>query len=149
MQRLFKIGAGVALSFLAAAVAAGGELMPVLKLTVYPGDVITADMIEMKPATAPQGRAAFVTDSQTLAGKTSLRTLLPGYPIPRTAIREPYVVVRGKTVPVVFQSGTITITGVAQALESGSAGEMVSARNPDSGVVIRGVIQPDGTLRAQ
>jgi flagella basal body P-ring formation protein FlgA len=49
----------------------------------------------------------------------------------------------------VFQSGNITITGVAQAAESGSAGEIVSARNPDSGALVRGVVQPDGSLRAQ
>jgi flagella basal body P-ring formation protein FlgA len=74
--------------------------------------------------------------------------LLPGQPIPRVAIREAYVVIQGKTIPVVFQSGTVTITGVALALESGSAGEMISARNPDSGIVIRGIVQPDGSLRA-
>ncbi len=151
MQSLFKMGAGGALFFLAAATAfaADGEAVPVLRHTVYPGDIITADMIDLKQAGSLQGLGAFVTDSQNLVGKTSRRTLLPGQPIPKTAIREPYAVFQGKNVPVVFQSGTITITGIAQALESGSAGDIVTARNPNSGVVIRGVIQSDGTLRAQ
>ncbi|MGC2395473.1 MAG: flagellar basal body P-ring formation chaperone FlgA, partial [Rhodomicrobium sp.] len=76
------------------------------------------------------------------------RTLLPGQAIPKVAVREAYVIFQGKTIQVIFHSGTVTITGVAYALESGSAGELISARNPDSGIVIRGIVQPDGSLRA-
>ncbi len=151
MQTLLK-AAGAALWLLSAgaAFAADGDAMlPVLKHAVYPGDIIAADMVDLKPSAPIQGASAFATDSQSVIGKTARRTLLPGQPIPKAAIREPYIVFQGKTVPVVFQSGTITITGVAQALESGSAGDIVSARNPDSGVVIRGVVQSDGALRAQ
>jgi flagella basal body P-ring formation protein FlgA len=95
-----------------------------------------------------KGVGAFVTDSESLIGKTARRTLLPGQPIPKVAIREAYVVFQGKTVQVIFHSGTVTITGIALALESGGAGEMINARNPDSGIIIRGVVQPDGSLRA-
>ena len=122
--------------------------LPVAKRTIYPGDTITEDMITLKPAAELKGVGLLATDVESLIGKTARRTLLPGQPIPRVAIREAYVVFQGKTVPVVFQSGTVTITGVAFALESGSPGEMISARNPDSGVVIRGVVQPNGSLRA-
>ena len=41
----------------------------------------------------------------------------------------------------------MTIIGIASALEAGSAGERVRARNLDSGVTIVGTVQPDGTLR--
>ena len=104
--------------------------------------------IALKPAARAKGVGAFATDVESLVRKTARRTLLPGEPIPKVAIREAYIVFQGKTVPLVFQSGTVTITGAALALESGSAGETISARNPDSGVVIRGVVQPDGSLRA-
>ncbi len=122
--------------------------LPVPKRTIYPGDIITADMITSKPAGQIKGAGALVTDEDSLIGKSARRTLLPGQPIPKVALREAYVIFQGKTVPLIFQSGTVIITGVALALESGSAGEMISARNPDSGVVIRGIVQPDGTLRA-
>ena len=151
MKALLHMSAAAASLWAAGAVfaAEGGVALPVLKHTVYPGDVITAEMIDMKPGGSAQGASAFVTDSQALIGKTARRTLLPGQPIPKPAIREPYVVFQGKNVAVVFQEGTIIITGMALALELGSAGDMISARNPDSGVVIRGVIQSDGTLRAR
>ncbi len=121
---------------------------PVPKQVIYPGDTITEDMITLKPVAQTKGVGPLATDVESLIGKTARRTLLPGQPIPRVSIREAYVVFQGKQVPVVFHSGTITITGVALALESGSAGEMISARNPDSGIIIRGVVQPDGSLRA-
>jgi flagella basal body P-ring formation protein FlgA len=122
--------------------------IPVAKQIIYPGDIITEDMITLKPATQIKGVGALVTSVESLIGKTARRTLLPGQPIPRVALREAYVIFQGKTVSVIFHSGTVTITGVAFALESGSAGELISARNPDSGIVIRGIVQPDGSLRA-
>ncbi len=139
---LFLLSAGSVLAEEAAA------LLPVPKRIIYPSDTITEDMIIMKPAAQLKGVGALVTDVDSLIGKTARRTLLTGQPIPRVAIREAYVVFQGKMAAIMFQSGTVTITGIALALESGSPGEMVSARNPDSGIVIRGVVQPDGTLRA-
>jgi flagellar basal body P-ring formation protein FlgA len=151
MHALLRISLA-ALSLLAAgaAYAADGDPIPVLKQAVYSGQTITADVIDLKLRPGHmQGAGGFVTDGQSLIGKVAQRTLLPGQPIPRAAIREPYTVFQGKTVPVVFQSGTVIITGIAQALESGSEGDFISARNTESGIVIRGVVQSDGTLRAQ
>ena len=151
MRILHWTGSAVVLSLLLAgsALADGaGAQLPVAKQIIYPGDTITEDMITLKPAPQIKGVGALVTDAESLMGKTARRTLLPGQPIPKVAIREAYVVFQGKTVQVIFHSGTVTITGIALALESGSTGEIINARNPDSGVVIRGIVQPDGSLRA-
>jgi flagellar basal body P-ring formation protein FlgA len=149
---LLRTGMAMALCFPAGAFAydaSGSAVYPVLKVTVYPGDTITQDMVALVPAghRSPLGNIA--TEKESVTGKMAQRTLMANQPIPRSALREPYAVLQGKTVPFIFQSGTIIITGVAQALESGSAGEIVSARNPDSGTVVRGVVQSDGSLRAQ
>jgi flagellar basal body P-ring formation protein FlgA len=152
MQTLLRI-AGVVFSLLAAAGAAysaDADTLPVVKRTVYSGQTITGDMIDLKPgAGLLQGVNAYVTDAQNVIGKVARRTVLPGQPIPKAAIREPFIVFQGKTAPVVFQSGTVIITGMAQALDSGSEGDLVSARNTETGIVIRGVVQSDGSLRAQ
>ncbi len=124
-------------------------VFPALKVAAYTGDTITPEMVVLVPAGHQSVLGSIVTDKESVIGKMARRTLLPGQPIPRNALREPYTVLQGKTVSLVFQSGSITITGVALALESGSAGEIVSARNPDSGIVVRGVVQADGSLRAQ
>lgn len=151
MLMLLRIGAIAALLLPAAAAASesGAAAYAAVKVTVYPGDTITAGMVELLAAGQPQRLGDAFTDKESLIGKMARRTILPGQPISRSAIREPFSVQQGKTVPLVFQSGNITITGIALALESGSAGDVISARNPDSGAVIRGTVQADGTLRAQ
>lgn len=152
-KKLLWLGAAMALCFPPGALArddsGGAAVFPALKVTAYPGDTITAEMVVLLPAGHQTGLGNIVTDKESVIGKTARRTLMPGQPIPVNALREPYAVHQGKTVSLVFQSGNITITGVALALESGSAGEIVSARNPDSGIVIHGVVQADGSLRAQ
>ncbi len=151
MRNIVRKGAAIVLllSFAGSVLAAEeAAVLPVAKHTIYPGDTITEDMIAFKPAEQIKGAGAYATDADSLFGKAARRTLLPGQPIPKAALRDPFVVFQGKTVPLIFESGTVNITGLAVAIELGSAGDTISARNPDSGVVIRGVVQPDGTLRA-
>jgi flagellar basal body P-ring formation protein FlgA len=142
----------IAICFMAQAFAydaTGFATYPVLKVTVFAGDTITQDMVVAIRAGHQMPLGNIATDIESVVGKTARRTLIANQPIPRNALREPFLVLQGKTVPLVFQSGTITITGIAQAMESGSAGELVSARNPDSGAVVHGIVQADGSLRAQ
>ncbi|MGC1587558.1 MAG: flagellar basal body P-ring formation chaperone FlgA [Rhodomicrobium sp.] len=149
---LLCIGAIVTLNLPAAAPASDNgrpASFAAVKVTVYPGQTITPEMVNLVPAGHFSGLGTAVTDEETLAGKIARRTLLPGQPIPQSAIREPFIVQQGKTVPLIFQSGNITITGAALALESGSAGDLINARNPDSGSVVQGIVQADGSLRTQ
>ena len=125
MRVLFWMAAAIVLSLsLADCVIAedAATQLPVARRTIYPGDTITDDMITLKGAGQIRGVGALVTDAESLIGKTARRTLLPGQPIPKVAIREAYVVFQGKTVQVIFHSGTVTITGIALALELGRNG---------------------------
>jgi flagella basal body P-ring formation protein FlgA len=47
----------------------------------------------------------------------------------------------------IYRTDGLTITSSAMALQNGSIGDLVSARNLDSGLVVRGTVQPDGTVR--
>jgi flagellar basal body P-ring formation protein FlgA len=152
MLRMLRIG--MLAAFCLPAGATGAEngaptVFATVKVTAYAGDTITAEVVKLVPAGQLQELGNAITDKENLIGKIARRTLPPGQPIPKSAIREPFIIQQGKTVALVFQSGNISITGIALALESGSAGDAISARNPDSGTVIRGVIQADGSLRAQ
>jgi flagellar basal body P-ring formation protein FlgA len=152
LHKLLSMGMALALCVPAAAFAydaSGLAAFPVLKVAAYAGDTITPEMVVLVPAGHQSPLASIYTDRESVIGKTAQRALMPNQPIPRNALREPYMVLQGKTVPIVFQSGSIIITGVAQAMESGAAGDIVSARNPDSGAVVHGVVQADGSLRAQ
>jgi flagella basal body P-ring formation protein FlgA len=122
-------------------------VMPVPRVTIYPGDTITNELIVDKPFPGPDDAIVGYLGREGLVGKVSRQTLLPGQPIPPNAVREPYLIKQGQAALVVFQSGSLVISTSAVPLQPGSVGESISLRNPDSGTTIRGVIQADGTVR--
>jgi flagellar basal body P-ring formation protein FlgA len=132
-----------------ACASAGGaqQNMVFAKTAIYSGDTITGNMLIEKPVQPILGSDALVSDPAEAVGKIAKRTILPGQSIPKSLLREPYVVEQGKTASVIFQSGGLTITGVAVTLEGGAPGDIISARNQESGFIIKGQVQPDGSLR--
>jgi flagellar basal body P-ring formation protein FlgA len=127
--------------------AAGVEL-PVPNVTIYPGDVVANNLLVDRAFTVPPGESWPVHKSRNgLVGKIARRTLLPGKPIPLNFVRVADVVGQGKPVTIVFQAGALTITAQAMPLQSGGVGDVISLRNVDSGTVVKGVVQADGTVR--
>jgi flagellar basal body P-ring formation protein FlgA len=126
---------------------AEGLELPVPKVTIYPGDAITADLLGSK-AFGPSAEALPVVRSPEAAiGKVARRTLLPGKPIPLIFLRDAELIKQGKPVRIVFSEGPLTISGVAVALQSGGLGDLLALRNIDSGTVIKGIVQEDGSVR--
>ncbi len=132
----------------AGSVHSAGIPLPVPKVTLYPGDSIRADhLVERTFHVRLTQESAVHRTQDRLIGKVVRRTLLPGKPIPINAVREPFLVVQGHTIQIVFQDGPLVITGYAVALQSGGNGGVVRVRNADSGVIVRGAIQPDGAVK--
>lgn len=122
--------------------------LPVPRITIYPGDTIAADQLRDRAFVAASvTRSSVFDDRQAVVGKVARRTLLPGQPIPVNAIRDPYLVNQGKPSLVVFETGGLTITTQAVALQNGVVGDVVTLRNPDSGLIIQGTVERDGTVR--
>lgn len=125
-----------------------GLLLPVPRVTLYPGDSIRPDhLVERAFHPRLPARNAVHQARDGLIGKVARRTLLPGQPIPINAVQDPDLVVQGRIVQIVFQEGGLTITGYAVALQSGGSGDVVSLRNVDSGTIVKGAVRPDGTVR--
>ncbi len=130
-------------------VAEDGRLLPVPNVTIYPGDTIREGwLVDRDFSSNPQAaRTGFVDTHDALVGKIARRTLLPGVPIPMTAVAEPRLIANGARVRIVFVEGGMTITTYGSALQAGGAGDMVSIRNLDSGLTVSGIVQPDGSVR--
>lgn len=123
-------------------------MLPVARVTVYPGTVITADMLAIKIFRGKDlDITGFAASADTLIGKVARKTLLPNAPIATAGVRDPFTVTQGQPAVVVFQSGGLVISAFAVSLQNGSAGEVISLRNTESGTTIRGVVQADGTVR--
>jgi flagella basal body P-ring formation protein FlgA len=132
------------------AIAEEPPLFPVPATAIYPGDLIKEEMI-IDRAFAPNmpGAAAFVSERPMAVGRIARRTLLPGQLIPINALEEQKIVTRGNVVKVVVEDGDLSIITYGSSLQSGSAGSLIQLRNLDTGVIIRGIIQPDGSVRIQ
>ena len=140
-----------AIGFLTAAAIAPAlaqETVVVATRVIYPGETVSADLLEQVTLRrGAQPAPSVALDVTELDGKVARRTILPRRYIPLSSIREPYLVERGKPTQVVMNDGGLTISITAVPLESGSAGDQIRIRNVDSGVVFNGTVLADGTVR--
>jgi flagellar basal body P-ring formation protein FlgA len=130
------------------AVAAAGTLVPVPGITLYPGDVITEQALIERDFSddSVMSKMAAARTRADLVGKVARRTLLPGQPIPPNAVEEPTVVANGAKVRILFEDGPLHISALGTALQSGSAGDIISVRNVASGLTVSGTVRVDGTV---
>ena len=129
---------------------ADSDVFPVPVLTIYPGDVIKDEWLEnhsMPAGTMGLQSGAFIDSRRAIIGKVARQTLLPGRPIPVNAVGERKLVTNGAMVKVVFKDRGLTITTYGAAMQAGATGDVVTVRNLDSGLIISGVVQPDGSVR--
>jgi flagellar basal body P-ring formation protein FlgA len=147
---LIARGAAAALLVLAFASAATAEerRLPVPAVTIRSGEVIKDEMITER-AFAPNllGVALFIEGRQTVVGRMARRSLLPGQPIPTNAVEDPWAVARGAIVKIIVEDNGLSIATYGSAMQSGAAGALIPVRNTDTGVIIRGIVQPDGTVK--
>ena len=141
-------GLAGALLFCGGLASASGIELPVPTVTIYPGDLISQNLLEDRSFQLRQGENMPVFKERgNLVGKVARRTLAAGKPIPLNSVREADVISQGKAVTIVFQAGGLTITGQAMPLQAGKVGDLLSLRNVDSGAVVKGIVQADGTVR--
>jgi len=124
------------------------EILPVPAITIYPGDIIGDEMLADQSFPAGTGAsAAIVANRHALVGKVARRTLLPGKPIGANAIAEPDLVKRGNIIHAYLNEDGLSITTLVLPLQSGGLGAVIQCRNVDSGRVIMGTVQADGSVR--
>jgi flagella basal body P-ring formation protein FlgA len=145
------VAGALALAFAIARAEASDDIaLPVPKVTIYPGDVIESEKLSERLFVARTVARGTVFESHDpVIGKVANKTLLLGKPIPVNAVRDPYVVTQGKPTLIIFRDEGLTITSTAMALQNGGIGDIISARNIDSGLIVRGTVQADGTVRVE
>lgn len=123
-------------------------ILPVPSVTIYPGDTIKESMLKDRiyPSNF-RARSAVIESPVQLIGKVARRMLLPGEAIPTNAVDDARLVTRGVATQVVFQEEGLTISTMGSPLQSGSLGEQIRVRNIDTGRIIMGTVQADGTIR--
>ncbi len=147
-SRSAQLAVAAVLCFSGAFSAVAGQVqLPVPRITIYPGQVIDkAMLVDRAFHTNGAAPVTAVAASETLVGKVSKQTLLPGKPIYMEQLREPHAVTQGQAALLIFQSGALTITANAIALQSGANGDVVSVRNVDSGRIIKETVGTAGAV---
>ncbi len=84
----------------------------------------------------------FEEDLPVMAGKVFQR----GEVIDRKYISDVPLIIKGQIVKAVSIVGGVMVSTLAQALENGNVGKIISVKNLENGVIIRGTIQEDGTI---
>ena len=121
--------------------------IPVPKHIIYAGQTISSSLLrDRKVPIGYLSRASVFVDQSQLVGKVAKTTLVPSRPIPTNYVTEPDVVKVNQRALMRFRSGALTITAEASPLNSAKAGEMVRARNLQTGVIVYGTAQEDGSI---
>lgn len=114
---------------------------------IYPGDPIGSRQLEEVDVTNPNLAGDYAKSIGEVSGLVSKRTLLPGRTVPLSALRQPFAVTRGSNARLVMSIGAMTITAAGTPLDDGAIGEVVRARNLDSGIIVSGTVLENGTIR--
>lgn len=143
------VGVAVIMPVLAASPCQARELvLPVPRVTIYPGDTIADGMLVDRSFRSQDfDGPGFASAREQLVGKIARQTLLPNQPVSANGVREPHAVKQGQPAVVIFQSGGLIISATAMPLQAGAVGDVISLRNTESGTTIRGVVHADGTVR--
>jgi flagella basal body P-ring formation protein FlgA len=141
------VALAAALACGATAAEAPGGLLPVPAETIHRGERIKAGMLTEKHFYYdPDRPLSVLTDPADAVGKAARHTLVEGEPIPLRAVRTVRLVKRGKPTQARFSVGNLTITATVLPRDDGGEGDMVRARNLDSGRVISGIVAADGAI---
>ena len=120
---------------------------PTPKSVIYPGDVIRDDMLVDNPEGGVRdGGGPFIESRALVVGKVARATLLPGHAIPYAGVSNRKLVANGAAVKLIYAEGGLVIVTTGAAMQDGSIGDIVRVRNSDSGVVVSGAVQPDGSV---
>jgi flagella basal body P-ring formation protein FlgA len=114
---------------------------------IYPGEVISQGRVEEVEVTNPNLAGGYAKKVGEVTGMVSKRTLLPGRTITLSSLREPYAVTRGSAIRLVFMIGNMSISASGTPLEDAGIGDVIRARNVDSGVTVSGTVMADGNLQ--
>ena len=130
--------------------AAAQDKLPSPAMVIYPGDIISeAMLVDVDVRDLARAGGAVIDHRSALIGRAARRTLLPGAAISPAWVEAPRAVSHGATVKIVFEEGGLSIASSASALQAGAVGDTIRLRNPESGIIIAGAIQPDGSVRVR
>ncbi len=123
--------------------------IPVPKQVVYAGQLISSNLL--RDRTVPNSylnRVSVFVSWTDVVGKVARTTLIPNRPIPTNQVVEPDVIKVNRPAILRYSTSSLRITAEVVPLNSSKVGGLVRARNSQTGIIVSGIAQADGTITA-
>lgn len=145
---LARIGIFTVVLAASAASPRAAELMiPVPAAVIYAGQAMDEAALADKLFNVPEGaEGRFAIDRQQLKGLFARRALLPGKPIAISHLKPKETILQGVATPAIYSSGGVTITTLLVPMQPGAVGDIIDARNPQAGTIVKARVSEDGSL---
>ena len=122
--------------------------IPVPIVTLQAGQKVNAADLKMKSFYVSDAAASlFVTSPSEVEGRVAKRVLVQGKPIALFSLQATGLVQIGVPTKVTLETGGVVITTLLVPVQAGVAGQLIEARNPDSGKVVKVLVTEDGHLQ--
>lgn len=108
-----------------------------------PQTIITEADIVLKNAEIAGGYSS----AKSVIGLETRVVIYPGRPLRRSDIGPPALIDRNQIVPVIYDTGGLSITTDGRALGRAGEGDRIRVMNLNSRATVTGTVQPDGTVR--
>lgn len=123
------------------------RMIVVAKRKINYGEIIGKDDIELKEVNIFGKKETFSDSLENVAGKRAKRSFAEGDPIALEFLEVPPYVTKGQIITAYVSINGITVTTFARLMEDGNIGEIVSARNVETGQLVYGVVEEGPKLR--
>jgi flagella basal body P-ring formation protein FlgA len=110
------------------------------------GDVPAAADFEAARRRVPGLASEFVADTSVLGVHRLRRPIAAGEALAADLLESPPLVQRGQRVTAISRSAGIEVRVAADAMANAAAGDRLRLRNPATGRMLEGTVQPDGTV---
>ncbi len=110
------------------------------------GKPIRLSDLEIQKQALSKVPSGALTSPEEAVGMISRRTLFPGMLLTNRNVEAPVVVRRNQIVPVLLQSGSLTVQAQGRALANGRVGDLINCANLNSREEYQGIVRQDGVV---
>lgn len=138
-QRPWKIFVPVKVKIMSPAV--------VLTRRLNPGDDIDVTDVSLQTRDVSTMAYGYFSDLKSIQGYTAKRSLANGTLLSPEMLKAPLLIQRGQTVTIAAESGSLSIKMNGKAMSDGSKGDIIRVKNLNSGRIVEGVVQNNGSVK--
>lgn len=114
--------------------------------TIHKGEIIRMETLVVQPRPMNPSAGEYHRTAEDIIGRIAGQTLRAYQPIPIGSTTAAPIVQIGSTVRLRFRSEGVAVDALGVALQTGSIGARIRARNLDTSVIVQGVLTDDGAL---